>query len=301
MRGTLLAIVMFVTLCPLATSAAPPTPEAKAKARAAYLRAREHHDAGRYEEAVVELKRAYALVPFSVLLRYIADSYDAMKRYPLALKYYRLYLERARYAQDKAGVGRRVRELEESLNVEESGPKLAGERVKLPPELIPSGRDAELPADLAPPPPPASAPVVSPAPPRQDRGLGGRIVRVAKWSALGVGVAALAVGVTFNVLARSKARELEDNVRAACPNTDPGCGGNPGLSRPVTAYTPEQYDLEQTYLRYRNRSIGFFIGAGAAAAAAAVLFVLDWPRGGGPRVSVSGGRSGVTLGAEASF
>lgn len=258
----------------------PARTDARSLARDAYLSAREHYEAGRYAEAVAELKRAHAIKPFSVLLRYIADAYFEMKRYRLALDYYRRYLDRARYAPDKAQVGQRVRELEESLSTDEGGPAPGQARTKLPAELIPDGRDAEVPADLMPKPPPPPAHVRSDggAPPERPRSTREKILIAAKWSALGVSVATFAVGLTYNLLARSKARELEENVRTACPPAQPDCGGNPGLNRPVVGFTLEQYELEQTVERYQNRSIGFFVGAGAAAAAAVVLFVIDRPR-----------------------
>jgi tetratricopeptide (TPR) repeat protein len=266
---------------PASAESQPASAERGAEARAAYLRAREHYDAGRYDEAVTELKRAYSLMPLGTLLRYLGDCYYAMKRYPLALKYYQLYFKRARYAPDKAEVGRRVRELEESLSVDEEGsPTVERKRAKLPPDLLPTGRDAEIPSDLLPASLPADEPAVPPAPPPTDSDSGwrGRILRYSKWSALGVGVAALALGVTFHVLAGSKAQELEDHVRNACPASSPDCGGNPDLADPVSIYTLEQYDLERTYLRYQNRAVGFYVAGGVAAAAAVVLFVLDRPR-----------------------
>jgi tetratricopeptide (TPR) repeat protein len=281
-----IAIIVLVALAPLATDAAPPA-QAKEEARAAYLKARAHYDGGRYAEAVVELKRAYSLQKFSVLLRYIADSYYAMRKYKLALDYYRSYLQRARHAPDKVEVGLRVRELEDSLSGDETGPVSAGTRAKLPPHLVPDGRDREEPTELHP--APATQPSVESTPISRQASARHKAFVVAKWSALGVGVAAFAVGLTYNLLARSKARDLEQAVREACPEESPGCRGNPFLDRPVAMFSPEQYDLELTVERYQNRSIAFFAVAGVAAATSVVLFILDRPRPerpAEPRVSV---------------
>lgn len=258
--------------------------DAEAKARAAYLRARAHYEAKRYEKAVAELKKAYELQPLPALLRYIGDSYYMMKKYRPALEFYRTYLARTRGSnsetdKSRARIEKRVGALERRIRAEEQATSGSGEG-KQAAELLPDGSDTELPAELQPTPPPQAraaeaAPTVSPS----DRGALGTVLQIAKWSALGISVAALAVGVTFHVLAKNEAGDLQDAVREACPTAAPSCGGNPNLDRPVTGYTPEQYEMQRSYLRQQNRSIGFFVGAGAAAAAAIVLFVLDWPKG----------------------
>jgi tetratricopeptide (TPR) repeat protein len=265
MRHFTILLLALLSLSPVVASAAPPTPAAREEARAAYLRARAHYDEGRYAEAVVELKRAYSLQRISALLRYIADSYYELKKYKLALDYYRLYIKRAPFAADKAEVGLRVRELEDSLSSDEGTVATPGVRAKLPPHLVPDGSDREVPVELR----PTSAPVSPPSDqPARRAALRHKILQAAKWSTLGATVVTFAVGLTYNLLARSRAQELQDLVR----------GGNPDLAHPSGAFSPQQYDLELTYQRYQNRSVGFLVAAGVLAAGSAVLFILDRPR-----------------------
>lgn len=271
MRANLLVTCLLVSVTVPAAAAPTPAPEPSNReaARAAYLRGKAHYDAGRFEEAVRELKRAYAFQRLSPLLRYTADAYHAMRRYGLALSYYRLYLERARHAPDKVQVGLRVRELESFLSSDEEQP-IAGrasrqEAPRLTP-LAPDGRDRELPLELS------EAPAEGSEAPRS------RALQVAKWSALAAGVAGLALGITYNRMARSRADQLEASVRTACPESAPDCGGNPGLDRPVAPFSESQFALEREVDRYNKRSLAFLVVGGVAAAASAVLFVVDRPR-----------------------
>jgi tetratricopeptide (TPR) repeat protein len=252
---------------------AAPSEASREAARSAYLRGKAHYDARRFEDAVRELKQAYGHQKLSPLLRYTADAYFAMRRYGLALSYYRLYLERARHASDKVQIGHRVRELESYLSSEEENP-IDGRSasrpvapVRLTTGLTPDGRDRELPREL----------VAESSEERIDQPRS-RALQVAKWSALVAGVAGLALGITYNAMARSRASELESAVRAACPEGTPDCGGNPGLDRPLAPFSEQHYALEREVDRYNNRSLAFLIAGGVAAGASAVLFYLDRPR-----------------------
>jgi tetratricopeptide (TPR) repeat protein len=271
--GSSLLVSIVIGVAAPATATPPQEgaePTNREAARAAYLRGKAHYDVGRFEAAVRELKQAYGFQRLSPLLRYTADAYYAMRRYGLALSYYRLYLERARHAPDKVLVGHRVRELETFLSSEEEQP-IAGRAARqdaprLTP-LTPDGRDRELPRELA-----AELPVEGSEAPRS------RALQVAKWSALAAGVAGLALGITYNRMARSRADQLEASVRAACPEGTPDCGGNPGLDRPVAPFSESQYALEREVDRYNKRSLAFLVVGGVAAVTSAVLFVVDRPR-----------------------
>jgi hypothetical protein len=64
------------------------------KAKQSFEIAREYFDSSRYLDAIIELKKAYALKKHPLFLKYIADAYLAMNQAEPALKHYILYLRR---------------------------------------------------------------------------------------------------------------------------------------------------------------------------------------------------------------
>jgi tetratricopeptide (TPR) repeat protein len=249
-------LVLTLLLC-LGASARAAEDQATRRARAEFQAARTHYEAGRHDEAVAALERAFALRPLPLLLRYIGDSYAAMGRPKQAIRHYRDYLDRAPTCSDRATVEQRIAELERHAR-----PK------KIPPSLMPTGKDVENPL----------AGIGERPATRVDRESRPGVLGWTKWTALAVGVTGLAMGITFNRLAASKADELADRVRFDCPASSPSCSGNPNLNRPVVAYSKEHYDLEQQIARRNAIAITSFVVGGTAAAAAAVLFALDHHR-----------------------
>ena len=99
----------------------------------------------------------------------------------------------------------------------------------------------------------------------------------AKWATGGLGLVALALGVTFNRLAAAKSDDLESMIKGACPpGAAPTCEGNAELNWPVVRYSKDHLRLELEIDQYNELAVASFIVGGAAAAASVTLFVLDW-------------------------
>jgi tetratricopeptide (TPR) repeat protein len=258
----------------------------EAEAKAAYARGRSHFKAGRYSEAVTELKRAYALKPHPALLRYMGDTYYKMNKARLAIQHYRKYLQEAPEAPDKDKIEAKVKQLELIVGSGEEepvaptptptptptpGPAPTPTPTPAPSKITdaPTGEDREVPLALRRKSLSEQPTPIAP-PPRRKNGLA-----VAKWTTLGVGVASLVVGIVFNRLAASKASELEDMVRNACPATSPDCGGNPNMDKPLAPYNEDAYNLQQSNNTYRTVSLAMLIVGGVVTGTSLVLFIVD--------------------------
>jgi tetratricopeptide (TPR) repeat protein len=287
-----LPVLLILAALPLTVREARADNESDAKA--AYAKGREHFKAGKYTEAIVELKKAYALKPHPALLRYMGDTYYKMNKARLAIVHYKKYLKEAPEAPDKDKVEGKVRQLELIVGAGEEDdkstpppppppgpepdpdqPTTTGTKTKI--DLQPTGEDREVPTALAKRPAArATAPVGEKDAPSRGRGLS-----IAKWTALAVGVAGMAVGITFNALAKKKASELEDAARNDLPSacvTNPnasGCGGNPDLNTPVVEFNKQHYDLQQSYKTNNTIATASMIAGGALLATGVVLFIVD--------------------------
>jgi tetratricopeptide (TPR) repeat protein len=91
---------------------APITPEAKARAAAAYTVGVGHFKARRFEEAVAEFAKAYRIDPSPILVFNMARSFEELRRYPQAVTFYQRYLEGAPNAPDRAAVRETIVALE---------------------------------------------------------------------------------------------------------------------------------------------------------------------------------------------
>jgi hypothetical protein len=109
---------------------------ATSRARAAFARAKSLYESGRYTEALLELKVAYALKKIPVLLRYMGDCYSKLERVDLAVKHYAGYLHKAPGADDRSEVERAIYRLTDKRRRERFGKK------RVPKHLVPSGKDA---------------------------------------------------------------------------------------------------------------------------------------------------------------
>lgn len=293
MRWSFVVPLLALLLAPSVARA-----DAEADAKAAFSRGRTLFKAGRYAEAVAELKKAYSLKPHPALLRYMGDTYYKMNKARLAIQHYKKYLQEAPEAADRDKIEGKVKQLELIVGAsEEEGPASApvapsGPVPELEPEPktrieAPTGEDREVPVALR-----RRATLT----PRQEQPVEAprrtRPVAVMKWTALGAGAAGLVMGIVFNRLAASKASELEDAVRNDCPASSPACGGNPDMNKPVVAYSERHYNLQQSNQLYRTLSLSTFIVGGVLAGTAAVLFILD--RGGERRPAGSPSRASLT-------
>jgi tetratricopeptide (TPR) repeat protein len=107
----LLAVALLVR----PASAAPPTPEEKAKAREHYQKGLTHYDIKEFSEALTEFKNAYRVVQDPAFLFNIAQCYRKLGQDVEALDYYRNYARRFPTAPNRAEVDRRIQEIEREL------------------------------------------------------------------------------------------------------------------------------------------------------------------------------------------
>ena len=299
MRRLVIILVAVVVMAQAETAMA----DNAAEARAAFNRAKVHFKAKNYRDALVELNKAYKLKPHPSLLRYIGDTYYKMNKARQAIKTYKKYLKLAPMAADKEKVEAKVRQLELIVGAgdddddDDARPAPAPPPPPPPPrapvtrtqpkpakkiDLRPTGEDTEDPLRGGHKPGQTSrrrthrAVTGGSSGGRRDEG-GGSGLTIAKWTALGVGVAGIALGVVFNRLAASDAGELEDAVKADCPPTNPGCSGNPDMNNPVVSYSKRHHDLMSGYKTSQSVSIASFITGGVLVGTSVVLFILDRP------------------------
>ena len=266
---------------------------ARDEAQAWFVKARADFDGKRYARALEALRQAHKLQRLPLLLRYMGDCHFELGDFEPAISHYRRYLNRGPEAADHGDVERRLAEAER-LAREQRTLETGGRKV--PARLMPTGKDRENPIR------PWKA-----ATPTSSGGTDDRRttwLAVSKWSTLAVAVAGLATGVTFNRLAASKANDLRQSIRTACPPGAPGCAGNPDLNTPVVSYSLEHYELQRQLKRNNTIAVTSFILGGVAAAGSAVMFWLDRPaRAQASRASVAPllGAGNLGVAGEVSF
>jgi tetratricopeptide (TPR) repeat protein len=264
-------LIMSIALALFVATQAQAGPEEEAKA--AFDRGRSFFISGKYEEAIVQLQKAYTIKPHPALLRYIGDSYFKLNKAKEAISHYKRYLQEAPQAVDRVKVEGKVRQLEMIIGSSEEETRPAPTPVppagvaKAPgpaePVIVPpTGEDNEVPVALAP-------KSLQPTPAAEKREEGTRPLSVLKWVFLGVGVAGLGTGIALNRVAASKATELEDAVKAK----------NPEMNNPPDKFTfeVEHFDLQQSYKNANTISLVSLIGGGVLTATALVFFLLDKP------------------------
>ncbi len=256
-----LLLALLICAAPGAASA-----DAKAEARAQFNTARGLFEKGKYDEAIKALKRAYALKPLSVLLRYTGDCHRKLGQREQALEHYVRYLRKLPDAPDAASIKRRIKLLRAQVR-REMEREYSGKEV--PRHLQATGKDQEDPLTRR------RQVALAPAQvePRSESGA----LTVAKWVTAGVGVAALAMGITFNRLAAGAADDFRDKVMSECPGGALGCTGNPGLNKPIVSYSMEHYHMQEDVQRYNTMAVTSLVIGGAVAATSVVLFILDRP------------------------
>jgi hypothetical protein len=295
-----------------------------AEAKAAYKLGKEHFKAGEYREALIQLQKAYKLKPHPSLLRYMGDTCYKMNQARQAIKYYRKYLEKAPMAADRDKVDAKVRQLELIVGAgeeDEEDDEQAGIAPPPPPppplprtrrparggrvDMRPTGEDTENPLLAADRRRRAEASTRTRTRTRRRRDKPSGALKVMKWVTTSVGVAGLVTGITFMVLAKGKANDLQTAVKEDCPTSSPNCPGNPEMNNPVVPYALKHHELLQDYKLFNTVGIvGLSVG-GALVATGVVLFIMDAKSGNkerrrsqlGPRVAVTpvfgGGLYGV--------
>jgi len=190
-----------VTICALVLTARP----SRAQDAPEHELARKHYETGasyykisRYKDALEEFQKAYSLQPRPALLFNIARCHEVLGELEPAIQSYQLYLEKKPDAPDRDVVEARIKNIQE--RIEES------RKAETP---SPAPQSAPAPAE-----PQATKPLAIGSEPPASTERPTRWRRVAGWSAVGVGAAALIAGVVVGTRVTAKSTEYSDAVDA---------------------------------------------------------------------------------------
>jgi iron complex outermembrane receptor protein len=147
----LLGFTMFVSRPALA--------DARAEARSHFKKGMESIAAGRYDDGISELEKAYEILPHPNVLYNIARAHAEAGNLDKALEYYRRYLETN--PADKEETSAVVKGIEARLRKQEADREKAQAE---PPVVEPAPKAPEKPAEVAPTPAPPPAPPAPPVP-----------------------------------------------------------------------------------------------------------------------------------------
>jgi tetratricopeptide (TPR) repeat protein len=171
----------------------------RAQAKEHYLKGTRAYELGAYEEAISEYGAAYRFKDDPALLFNLGQANRLGGHTAEALRLYRIYLKKRPDASNRAEVEAKIAELQKQLLDQQSKPRSAPpEQVKpaTPPEVEPK------PAEPA-----APAVTISTEPARVDL-RAGRTKKIVGLTVGAVGVAALATGIAFGVLAKNAGDDL---------------------------------------------------------------------------------------------
>ncbi|HUB08129.1 MAG TPA: tetratricopeptide repeat protein [Myxococcales bacterium] len=149
------------------------------------------YDAGDFEKALNDAQRAYELDPLPALLFNLGQCHRALHHWERAEFYYRGYLRRRPDAKNRAAVEGLIADMQ----ARQKEATAAASTPAAAPILV------EAPAAAPSPPPPAAVPTTSAPEAAVTAPAPGRPVPVGAWVVGSVGVAAVAAGVVFAVLA----------------------------------------------------------------------------------------------------
>jgi tetratricopeptide (TPR) repeat protein len=203
------------------------------RARAHVKAAIAYYDEGRYEDAAREMSVAYELKPLPDLQYNLAQCYERLGRYEDAARAYELYLKDRPDAPDRRQIGARVESLRERARAQ-----AAGQAVAPPPTEKVVLKTIVVYKTLPPPP-----------------------GRAARWAAYGLGVlglAGLATGIAYAVLAAEAASDVTH-------------GGDPANPMPFDGPARAKQENGQTYPIISGVSFGI---GGLAVAGAVALYLI---------------------------
>jgi len=188
-------------LCLVLVASSVALADSKGRAKERYQQAIKHYNLTEYKEALDGFKDAYREVSEPSLLFNIAQCYRQLDDKAQALRFYRNFLREIPDAPNRLEVKGLVQKLEaavaEEARARSSPPQGTLEQPTAPPPPTPA------------PPPPAQVVVVPRPPPIvHEQPRGGRGKLAAGLAVGAVGVAALATGIAFGVLARGAAADL---------------------------------------------------------------------------------------------
>lgn len=230
------SLLLLALLLPPVTAAAETDEEL---AKRYYKLGETLYNRSEFDGALRQFKRSYDYSQKPALLFNIARCHESLGQHVEAITAYEKYLESS--PPQPENIQARIKNLRRLLDKKQQG-SAPPEPVTPPPEPEP----VTAPPEPVTPPPEPDAPV--------DEG-GSRPLRLTGWILAGTGVALVITGVALGVAAQSKASDLEKANKAG-----------------------EEYD-EDTYNQGKSMegaAIGTLVVGGLAAAAGAVLVVLDW-------------------------
>jgi tetratricopeptide (TPR) repeat protein len=189
------ALVAFVVLYSL-----PVLADARSEAREHFRKGSRAFDLGAYEEAIQEYGAAYRIIDDPALLYNLGQA-NRLGGHPAeALHLYKVYLSKKPDAQNRAEVENKIAELQKLVDQENNAKRA------LPPDQATPAPAPELAS-------PQEQPTATPAPvaasPAQpvDRNAG-RTKKIAGIVVGGLGVAMIATGIAFGVMAQSAGDDL---------------------------------------------------------------------------------------------
>ncbi|MBS2018761.1 MAG: TonB-dependent receptor plug domain-containing protein, partial [Deltaproteobacteria bacterium] len=140
---------------------APAVADARTEARAHFKKGMDSISAGKYDDGIAELQKAYALLPHPNVLYNIARAYAEAGDLDEAVKYFQRYIEGN--PPDKDEAQQILDKLQARIKRQREAAKEAAQ-AKEPPPPVPTAQDGGAPppvdagVDAAPPPPPPPAP-----------------------------------------------------------------------------------------------------------------------------------------------
>jgi tetratricopeptide (TPR) repeat protein len=198
MRRTAVKWVVCIALLAAVPAAASPD---RGRARERYQQAIKHYNLTEYREALEAFKDAYREVSEPSLLFNIAQCYRQLDDKAQALRFYRNFLREIPDASNRLEVRSLIQKLE-AAQAEESRARSSPPTGTLEVEAKPPAPSPE-PMAVPPPPEPVRQIVA-----RQNDAQRGRAKIVAGATVAAAGLAALAAGVAFGVLAKNAGDEL---------------------------------------------------------------------------------------------
>lgn len=263
----LLAGLLVASLAPRFAAGGEPDPHATARDH--YRKAMAAADKGDHAAAAADYGRAYELTRDPLLLYKVAHSHEQAGARDEARDGYRRYLDKRKDAPDRADVEAKIAALAPVAAAAPATTAAVGAQSPPVAAATPAGADAAVvpaPADTATPlgadnnelPPSLPPSFIDDAP---------RWQRTAAWVSVGAAAVLLTTGAMFAESANGRERDLARLTEYRDPDT--------GLPLEYSSVHDDYVDASDEGAFFQTGSRLAFVGAGAAAASAALFFMLD--------------------------